>query len=129
MEEVWHNLQSDKWISGAGDWKRDSCLKFQNLIEENGVINQLRVAMRMEEVDKFEVAGGSGGRESTYKGGDLVLIPGLGRSPGGGPSNPLQYSCLENPSHGQRSLVGYSPWGHKGLDRLSDSTHNRTLRN
>ena len=51
----------------------------------------------MEEVGKFEVAGGSGGRESTYNGGDLVLIPGLGRSPGGGPSNPLQYSCLEDP--------------------------------
>ena len=31
--------------------------------------------------------------------------------------NPLQYSCLENP-HGQRSLMGYSPWGH----RKSDST-------
>ena len=29
----------------------------------------------------------------------LGLIPGLGRSPGGGPDNPLQYSCLENP-HG-----------------------------
>ena len=29
--------------------------------------------------------------------------------------NPLHYSCLENP-HGQRSLVGYSPWGHKELD-------------
>ena len=29
--------------------------------------------------------------------GDLGLIPGLGRSPGGGKSNPLQYSCLENP--------------------------------
>ena len=28
---------------------------------------------------------------------------------------PLQYSCLENP-HGQRSLVGYSPWGRKELD-------------
>ena len=28
---------------------------------------------------------------------------------------PLQYSCLQNP-HGQRSLVGYSPWGHKELD-------------
>ena len=27
-----------------------------------------------------------------------------------GNGNPLQYSCLENP-HGQRSLVGYSPWG------------------
>ena len=28
---------------------------------------------------------------------DLVSIPGLGRSPGGGHGNPLQYSCLENP--------------------------------
>ena len=28
---------------------------------------------------------------------DLDSIPGLGRSPGGGHSNPLQYSCLENP--------------------------------
>ena len=30
-------------------------------------------------------------------------------NPGGGRGNPLQYSCLEN-LHGQRSLVGYSPW-------------------
>ena len=45
---------------------------------------------------------------------DLGLIPGLGRSHGGGHSNPLWYSCLEN-LHGQ-SLVGYSPWGHKELD-------------
>ena len=45
---------------------------------------------------------------------DLGSIPGLGRSPGGGHGNPLQYSCLENP-HGQ-SLVGYSPWGHKESD-------------
>ena len=44
--------------------------------------------------------------------GGLGLIPEFGRSPGGGHGNPLQYSCLENP-HGQRSLVGYSPWGHK----------------
>ena len=28
---------------------------------------------------------------------DVGLIPGYGRSPGGGHSNPLQYSCLENP--------------------------------
>ena len=28
---------------------------------------------------------------------DLSLIPGLGRSPGAGHGNPLQYSCLENP--------------------------------
>ena len=39
---------------------------------------------------------------------DMGLIPGLGRSPGGGHGNPLQYSCVENP-HGHKSLVGYSP--------------------
>ena len=42
---------------------------------------------------------------------DMSSISGLGRSPGGGNGNPLQYSCLENP-HGQ-SLAGSSPWGHK----------------
>ena len=42
---------------------------------------------------------------------DLGLIPELGRSPGRGHGNPFQYYCLENP-HRQRSLVGYSPWGH-----------------
>ena len=47
--------------------------------------------------------------------GDLGLIPGLGRSRGVGKGNPLQYACLENP-HGQRSLVGYSPWGRKESD-------------
>ena len=47
--------------------------------------------------------------------GDLGSIPRLKRSPGGGHDNPLQYFCLENP-HGQRSLTGYSPWGHKELD-------------
>ena len=58
---------------------------------------------------------GSDGKESTCNVGDLGLIPGLGRFPGGGQGNPLQYSCLEDP-HGQRSLVDYSPWGHKELN-------------
>ena len=40
--------------------------------------------------------GGSDGKESTFNAGDLDLIPGLGRSPGGGHGNPLQYSGLEN---------------------------------
>ena len=44
-----------------------------------------------------------------------ALQVGLGRSPGGGHGNPLQYSCLEN-THGQRSLAGYSPWGCKESD-------------
>ena len=59
--------------------------------------------------------GGSDGRASTCNAGDLGSIPGLGRSPGGGHGNPLQYSCLENP-HGWRSLAGCSPWVHKESD-------------
>ena len=55
---------------------------------------------------------GSDGKESTCNSGDLGLIPGLGRSSGGGHGNPLHYSCLDNP-HGQRSLAGYNSWGHK----------------
>ena len=54
-------------------------------------------------------------KESACNAGDLGLIPGLGRSPGEGKGYPLQYSVLENP-HGQRSLAGYSPWGHKESD-------------
>ena len=40
--------------------------------------------------------GGSDGKESACNTGDLGLIPGLGRSPGGGCGNLLQYSCLDN---------------------------------
>ena len=62
------------------------------------------------------------GKESTCDAGDAGLIPGSGRSPGEGNGKPLQYSCSENPEQeepgawtepGQRSLVGYSPWGRK----------------
>ena len=59
--------------------------------------------------------GSSDGKESACNTGDLGSIPGLGRSPGRGHGNPLQYSSLEKP-HGQRSLAGCSPWGHKELD-------------
>ena len=38
---------------------------------------------------------GSGGKEPACNAGDSSLIPGLGRSPGEGNDNPLQYSCLE----------------------------------
>ena len=57
----------------------------------------------------------SDSKESACIAGDPDSIPGLGRSPGGGHGNPLQYSCLENP-HGQRSLVGCSPCGCKESD-------------
>ena len=56
--------------------------------------------------------GGSDSKESTCNAEDLGSIPGLGRSSGGGLSNPLQCSCPENP-HGQRRLEGYSVQDHK----------------
>ena len=59
--------------------------------------------------------GGSDGKVSACNAGDRGSIPGLGRSPGEGNGNPLQYSCLENP-HGEKYLVGYSPWGRRELD-------------
>ena len=40
---------------------------------------------------------GSGSKESACNAGVPGSIPGLGRSPGGGNGNSLQYSCLENP--------------------------------
>ena len=46
---------------------------------------------------------------------DSDLIPGSRGSLEGGHGNPLQDSCLENP-HGQRILVGYSPYGCKELN-------------
>ena len=52
-------------------------------------------------------------------------VPSLGWEdpPGGGHDNPLQYSCLKN-LHGQRSLAGCSPWGHKESDMTERlSTH------
>ena len=57
--------------------------------------------------------GGSDGKESTCNVGDLGLIPELGRSPGGGHGNPLQYSCLQE-----------SPWIEEpsGLKSLGSQT-------
>ena len=48
------------------------------------------------------------GKESACHAGDLGLIPGLGRSPGEGNGNPLQYSFLENPmDRGARQATVY----------------------
>ena len=73
--------------------------------------------------------GGSDNKESTCNARDLGSILGLGRSPGRGHGNPLQYSCLGN-LHGQRSLAGYSPPGHKESDtteRLSTAQYSKII--
>ena len=59
--------------------------------------------------------GSSDGKESAGNAGDLGSIPGLGRFPGEGHGNPLQYSCLESP-HELRSPAGCNPWGRKHSD-------------
>ena len=56
---------------------------------------------------RVDFPGGSAGKDSACNAGDLGLIPGLGRSPGEGNGNPLQYSCLEN------SMDCTGPWGHR----------------
>ena len=57
--------------------------------------------------------------------GDVGLIHGLGRSPGGGSGNSLQYSCLEK-YHRQRSLVGHGPWGSQRVQLSWTTEHTHT---
>ena len=59
--------------------------------------------------------GGADGKESACTAGDPGSIPGLGRFPGGGHAKPTP-ELLPGEFHGQRSLTGYSPWGHTELD-------------
>ena len=58
--------------------------------------------------------------------GDTGSIPEGGRSPGKENGNPLQYSCLGK-SHGQRSLMGYSPWNCKSQTQLGNETTTNLL--
>ena len=65
--------------------------------------------------------GGSEVKASACNVGDLGSIPGLGRYPGEGNGNPLQYSCLENPMDGGAwwaTVHGVA----KSRTRLSDFT-------
>ena len=79
--------------------------------------------LKYEIINPFHLGfpGGSNSRKSACNSGYLGLIPRLGRSPEEGNGYLLQYSCLENP-HGQRSLAGYSPWGHKKLGTTEQLT-------
>ena len=55
--------------------------------------------------------------------GDEGLIPGLGRSPGGGNGNPLQYSCLENPMGKGAWQTAVQRVTQSGIQRKQLSTH------
>ena len=58
---------------------------------------------------------GSEGKVSAYNAGDPGSIPGSGRSPGRRQWHPTPV-FLPGKFHGLRSLVNYSPWGHKESD-------------
>ena len=60
--------------------------------------------------------GGAVVKNLPVKQGDTGLIPGWGRSLGEGNGSPFLHSFLEK-SHGQRSLVDYSLWGYKEMDK------------
>ena len=64
--------------------------------------------------------GGTAVKNYLANAGDTGLIPGSGRSPGGGQGNTPVF--LPGESRGQRSLVGYSPWDHKELDTTEQLT-------
>ena len=67
--------------------------------------------------------GDSDGKEFTCTAGDLGSIPGSGRSSGGGHGNPV---FLPGEFHGQRSLVGYSPWVCESV-RHNQRTHSNKM--
>ena len=74
--------------------------------------------------------GGSDGKESACNAGDKGSIPGLGRSPGEGHGNPLQYSCLENPMDrgAWQATVHGVTWSQTRLsDYHFDFTHTNVL--
>ena len=85
--------------------------------ERNWPVHLLMFPLRfsMRSMSHMSFPGSSIGKESACDARDLGSIPGLGRCPGEGHGNPLQYSCLENPQ-GQRNLVGCSPWDRKESD-------------
>ena len=122
-QRVGHNLPTKQWQSRpTHSGKATAGFKFEqgqphpmpkSKREENKVWGASQVALMVKNLPaKAGDAGDSG------------LIPGLGMFPGGGNSNPLQYSCLKN-SMDKRSLAGYNPWGCKESDtteRLSMHT-------
>ena len=109
-----------EWLSGTPKVKKqllDSALtcKVGNTVRHSFTeIFYVLGAMLSSLLSTFCFPGGSDGNKSACHEGHLGSVPGWGGSSGERKGNPFQYSRPENP-HGQRSLAGYSPWGHKDL--------------
>ena len=82
---------------------------------------------RIAQHTQINFPGGSDSKASVYNVRDLGSIPGLGRFPGEGNGNPLQYTCALKIPWMEELGAGYYPWGHKESARLSDFTFTFTL--
>ena len=79
-------------------------------------------------MDSQGFSGGTSGKELPANAGDrrnVGSVPGLGRSPGEVNSNPLQYSCLENPM--DRRAWWAIVWGRKESDATEATYHAPTF--
>jgi len=99
-------------------WKQATCTSLQvTFLEIQALFKRHRSQMGFP--------GGLAGKQSTCNAGDARdagLIPGLGRSPGGRTWQPSPV-ILPGESHGQGSLTGYGPWGHKESDMTEVTEH------
>ena len=80
-------------------WLSYLTLSFHKPLVKSNILISASLSYKIYwELYLWDFPGGSEVKTSACNAGDLDSIPGLGRSPGEGNGNPLQYSCLENPS-------------------------------
>ena len=98
-------------------------LKVGTVTSDCSVLQCLVIFFHMVYSDYWCFPGDSDSKASVYNVRDLGSIPGLGRFPGEGNGNPLQYSCLENPMDGgawcRLLSMGLQRVGHEWVTSLS----------
>ena len=114
LESVLRSWRIRKFSRNDWDLSKGYCSQ-QKEAYHYPILGQIVRFIWVSKENELGFPGGSRVKNLPANAGDTDSIPRSGRSPGGGHGNPLQYPCLENPI-GQRSLVGYSPWGGKESD-------------
>ena len=103
------------WTANTYFWNNSNRLKYTDSNETCTYVPTKKITQMLTFCC---VAGGSDDEESACNAGDLGSFPVLGRSPGEGNGNLLQYSCLENSMDrgAWGATVDYSPWDCKASD-------------
>ena len=108
------------------------CLNFEISVNLHANLMKTKLQLQIYKWVKWglDFFGGSDGKESAWNAGDLGLIPGPGRSPGGGSAYPHQYSCLGNPMDRGAWLQfkGSQRLGHDWVINTLTSFQNEALR-